>query len=288
VRLAELLVLQSRFDPEDFLAAIARHRITHVYAVPTMFVRLLALAPEVRTHYDLSSLRFVLHAGGPCPASVKDQMIAWLGPVINEYYGSTEHGPLTFCSSTEWLAHRGTVGRAPPYVEISIQDDGGVPVSVGIAGEILARNTANPDFTYHGREAERHELQRGELIKTGDVGYLDADGFLYLCDRKRDVVISGGVNIYPAEIEGVLAVCPGVADSAVFGVPDPVFGESLMAIVQPRSGVSLDINAVRDFVAERLASYKVPGSIEIRDALPREESGKIRKRLLRDPHWRNV
>ncbi len=131
-------------------------------------------------------------------------------------------------------------------------------------------------------------MQRGELIKTGEVGDLDADGFLYLCDRKRDVVISGGVNIYPAEIEGVLAGCPGVADSAVFGIPNPVFGESLMAVVQPRPSVSLDVGAVRRFLAGNLASYKVPGSIEIRDALPREESGKIRKRLLRDPYWKTV
>lgn len=285
VRLAEALVLLPRFEPERFLAAIERYRITHVYAVPTMFVRLLALAPEVRGRYDLSSLRFVLHAGGPCPASVKQQMIEWFGPVINEYYGSTEHGPLTFCTSNDWLAHRGTVGRPAPGVTLSIQDDTGQPMPPGSEGEILGRNQAHPDFTYHNRGPERDELQRGDLIMTGDIGYLDEDGYLYLRDRKRDVVISGGVNIYPAEIEGVLAEYPGVADSAVFAVPDAVFGESLMAIIQPEAMASLDTSAIMRFLDTRLASYKVPRIIEIRHELPREESGKIRKRLLRDPYW---
>lgn len=283
-RLAERLVLLPRFDPETFLEAIARHRITHVYAVPTMFVRLLALPEALRTRYDLSSLRFVLHAGGPCPSAVKQGMIDWLGPVINEYYGSTEHGPLTFCTSAEWMAHRGTVGRIAPGVRISIQDDDGNELPAGKVGEIVARNFAHPDFTYHGRETERAELQRGDLIATGDVGYLDEEGYLYLCDRKRDLVISGGVNIYPAEIEGVLAECPGVADSVVFGVPDPVFGESLVATVQPRAGHALDAATIREFLAARLASYKVPATVQFSEALPREESGKIRKRLLRDAY----
>ena len=286
-RLAERLVLLPRFDPETFLAAIARHRITHVYAVPTMFVRLLALPEEVRARHDLSSLRFVLHAGGPCPAAVKQGMIDWLGPVINEYYGSTEHGPLTFCTSSDWMAHRGTVGRAAPGVRLGIEDDGGHALPTGATGEIVARNFAHPDFTYHGREAERAELQRGDLIATGDVGYLDADGFLYLCDRKRDLVISGGVNIYPAEIESALAECPGVADAAVFGVPDAVFGESLVAIVQPRSAEVLEPATIRGFLATRLASYKVPAVVQFSAALPREESGKIRKRLLRDAYLKS-
>jgi long-chain acyl-CoA synthetase len=283
-RLAERLVVLPRFSPEGFLETIERHRITHVYAVPTMLVRLLALDPDVRARYDLSSLRFVLHAGGPCPPAVKRGMIDWLGPVINEYYGSTEHGPLTFCTSEEWLAHTGTVGRAVPGVTISIQDESGREVAIGEPGEIVSRNFFHPDFTYHGRQAERAELQRGELVATGDVGYLDADGFLYLCDRKRDLVISGGVNIYPAEIEGVLAECAGVADSAVFGIPDAEFGEALVAAVQPHSGSRLEPTALRGFLAARLASYKVPAVILIRSDLPREESGKIRKRLLREAY----
>jgi len=287
-RLAERLVLLPRFDPEAFLAAIERHRITHVYAVPTMFVRLLELPAKARNGYDLSSLRFVLHAGGPCAPAVKRGMIEWLGPVINEYYGSTEHGPLTFCSSAEWLAHPGTVGRAAPGVRLTIQDEAGRILPEGEVGEIVARNTAHPDFTYHSREPERAELQRGDLILTGDMGYLDADGFLHLCDRKRDVVISGGVNIYPAEIEGALAEHPDIADAAVFGVPDPVFGEGLVAIIQPRSGREPDAAAIRRFLAGRLASYKVPAAIEFSASLPREESGKIRKRLLRDAHLRNA
>ncbi|MBS7700165.1 MULTISPECIES: AMP-binding protein [unclassified Chelatococcus] len=284
MRLGEILVVLPRFDPEDFLATIERHRITHVYAVPTMFVRLLALDPQIRARYDVSSLRFVLHAGGPCPQTVKQGMIAWLGPIINEYYGSTEHGPLTFCTSEEWLAHRGTVGRAAPGVKIAIQDQEGGDLPTGVPGEIIARNFAHPDFTYHRRPADRAELQRGELVATGDVGYFDASGFLYLCDRKRDLVISGGVNIYPAEIEGALAGCPGIADSAIFGVPDAEFGERLIAVVQPREGVVLEPDEIRAFLSTQLASYKIPAIFLIRDNLPREETGKIRKRLLRDEY----
>ncbi|MBX3529407.1 MAG: AMP-binding protein [Rhizobiaceae bacterium] len=282
VRLAERLVLLPRFEAEEFLAAIERHGITHVYAVPTMFVKLLALPAQMRDRHDLSSLRFVLHAGGPCAPAVKQAMIDWLGPVINEYYGSTEHGPLTFCTSAEWLAHPGTVGRAAPDCMLAIEDDEGNRLPTGGIGEVLGRNMAHSDFTYSGRQAERDALQRGDLILTGDVGYLDADGFLYLCDRKRDMVISGGVNIYPAEIEGVLAEMPGVADSAVFGLPDDLYGETLMAIVQPRADAQLEPGAIRQFLAARLAAYKVPALIEIHEHLPREESGKIRKRLLRD------
>lgn len=282
VRLAERLVVLPRFDARAFLAAIEEHRISHVYAVPTMFVRLLELPEQERKRYDLGTLRFVLHAGGPCPVAVKRAMIDWLGPVICEYYGSTEHGPLTFCTSEEWLARPGTVGRPAPGVELTIQDEAGRVLGPGETGEIVARNHTHPDFTYHGREAERAELQRGDLVVTGDMGFVDQDGFLFLCDRKRDMVISGGVNIYPAEIEGVLAEHPDIADCAVFGIPDPVFGEALVAMVQPRPGAGRDPDGIRTFLAGRLASYKVPARIEFRDALPREESGKIRKRLLRD------
>ena len=287
IRYADSLVLATKFEPEPFLALIEKYRITHVYAVPTMFVRLLALDQAIRDKYDLSSLRFVLHAGGPCAPAIKRQMIEWLGPVISEYYGSTEHGPITCCSSEEWLAHPGTVGRAVPGAVIRIEDDEGKPLPTGSAGEILARNTAHADFTYHNRQAERDQLQRGELIMTGDIGYLDADGFLYLCDRKRDVIISGGVNIYPAEIESAIAEFPGVQDSAVFGIPHPEFSETVMAIVQPRAGTELDHTRLLAFLSERLARYKVPSGIEIRHHLPREESGKIRKRTLRAPFWEN-
>jgi long-chain acyl-CoA synthetase len=284
LRLAELLVLSPKFEPEAFLADIERHRITHVYAVPTIFVRLLELPADTRAAYDLSSLRFILHAGGPCSPSVKQRMIDWLGPVICEYYGSTEHGPLTFCDSFEWLGHKGTVGKAAYGVTLRIEDEDGRPLPTRQIGEITARNAAHPDFTYHNLEQERNALRSGDLIRTGDVGYLDEQGFLFLCDRKRDVVISGGVNIYPAEIEAVLAACPGVRDAAVFGIPDETYGEALVAVVQAIEPDSLDEAMIADFLAGRLARFKLPRQIAFVAALPREESGKIRKRLVREDY----
>lgn len=282
VRLGDVLVLAERFDPETFLADIERHRITHIYAVPTMFVRLLELDDAIRSRFDLSSLEFVLHAGGPCPAAVKLKMIEWLGPVLCEYYGSTEHGPITFCTSHDWLTHKGTVGRPVTGVTLEIHDEDGNALPRRQVGEIVARNSAHPDFTYHNLPEERAKLQQGDLIRSGDVGYLDPDGFLYLCDRKRDMIISGGVNIYPAEIEATLAECTGVRDSAVFGLPDDTYGEKVMAVVQPMPGVPIEPERIREFLKGRLASYKIPRHIEIVHDLPREESGKIRKRLIRD------
>lgn len=283
--LAELLVLPARFDPAGLLADIERHRITHLYAVPAMFTRLLALPEAQRAAHDLSSLQFVLHAGGPCAPAVKAAMIDWLGPVIEEYYGSTEAGPITHVSSAEWSAHAGTVGRAIPGVEIAIVDDAGQRLPAGEVGEVQSRNPGYPDFTYLGRAADRAALDRNGLLASGDLGYLDAEGRLFLCDRKRDLVISGGVNIYPAEIEAALQTVAGVADCAVFGIPDDVNGEALMAVVEPAAGATLTAEAIREGLKSRLAGYKIPKRIELTDALPREATGKIRKRLLRDPHW---
>ncbi|WP_156878271.1 AMP-binding protein [Sphingopyxis sp. QXT-31] len=283
--LADLLVLPARFDPAGLLAAIERHRITHLYAVPAMFTRLLAL-PEAQRHaHDLLSLQFVLHAGGPCAPAVKAAMIDWLGPVIEEYYGSTEAGPITHVSSAEWSTHPGTVGRAIPGVEIAIVDDAGQRLPAGEIGEVQSRNPGYPDFTYLGRDADRAALDRGGLLASGDLGYLDGEGRLFLCDRKRDLVISGGVNIYPAEIEAALQTIAGVADCAVFGIPDAITGEALMAVVEPEAGATLTVEAIREGLKPRLAGYKIPKRIELTAALPREATGKIRKRLLRDPHW---
>ncbi len=283
--LAELLVLPARFDPAGLLAAIGRHRITHLYAVPAMFTRLLALPETERTAHDLSSLQFVLHAGGPCAPAVKAAMIDWLGPVIEEYYGSTEAGPITHVSSAEWSAFPGTVGCAIPGVEIAIVDDAGHRLPAGEVGEVQSRNPGYPDFTYLGRDADRAALDRNGLLASGDLGYLDGEGRLFLCDRKRDLVISGGVNIYPAEIEAALQTVAGVADCAVFGIPDDVNGEALMAVVEPAAGATLTAAAIREGLKSRLAGYKIPKRIELTAALPREATGKIRKRLLRDPHW---
>src|SRR3546814_618196 len=215
VRRNGLLVLESRFDAERTLQLVEEHRITHMFVVPTMFVRLLALPEAVRRKYDLSSLENVLHAGAPCAPDVKVRMIDWWGPVIFEYYGSTEAGPLTFCGSDDWLAHRGTVGRPIEGVRLSIRGAAGKPCGAGEAGEICIDETFQPNFTYHKDAEKRRALEVDGVLGTGDVGYFDADGFLYICDRLSDMVISGGVNIYPAEIEAALITLPGVADCAV-------------------------------------------------------------------------
>jgi long-chain acyl-CoA synthetase len=285
---ADLTVLQHGFDPENLLRTIAEHRITHLTMVPTMFVRLLRLDESVRRCYDVSSVRWVTHTGAACPPDVKRAMIAWWGPVIHETYGATETGPAVGCDSLEWLAHPGTVGRPMAGTEIRIYDDDANELGPGGIGEIFLRTEAYSDFTYHGRPDQRQQVDRGGLVTCGDVGYLDKDGFLFICDRKRDMVISGGVNIYPAEIENVLVNCPGVRDCAVFGIPDEEFGESLIAAIEPESGskpVAADIVA---FLEARLARFKVPKRFVFHDALPREVSGKLFKRKLRDRYLQST
>jgi long-chain acyl-CoA synthetase len=256
-----------------------------MFMVPTMFIRLLKLSAATRARFDVSSLRFVIHAAAPCPNDVKRAMIDWWGPVINEFYGSTESGAVTLATSADTLARPGTVGRAVEGAEVRILDDAGRSLPAGQVGEIFTRVAELPDFTYHNRPEERAKVDRDGFITSGDVGYLDKDGYLFLCDRKRDMVISGGVNIYPAEIEAVLHGAPGVQDCAVFGIPDPEFGEKLMAIVEPLEGSDLHTEDLSAFLRLRLADYKVPRIIEIGRDLPREDSGKIFKRKLRDPYW---
>jgi long-chain acyl-CoA synthetase len=284
-RVGEVMVLMPRFDPVQLLELIERERLDTMFMVPTMFIRLLKLPEEVRRKYDLSSLRFVIHAAAPCPHDVKRAMIDWWGPVINEFYGSTESSAVTLASSADTLAKPGTVGRAVEGAELRILDDDGRVQPPGEVGEIFTRFAELPDFTYHNKPHERAKVDREGFITSGDVGYLDADGYLFLCDRKRDMVISGGVNIYPAEIEAVLHAMPGVKDCAVFGIPDAEFGEKLMAVVEPQDGGSVSADDVRAHLRRHLADYKVPRMIEIGRDLPREDSGKIFKRRLRDPYW---
>ncbi|MBR0854428.1 acyl-CoA synthetase [Bradyrhizobium liaoningense] len=279
------IVLQPRFDAEELLALIERHRVTHIHMVPTMFVRLLRLPEAARRRYDLSSLRFVVHGAAPCAVEVKRAMIEWWGPVINEYFGSTETGIPVWHSAEEALKKPGTVGRAIEGGIVRIFRADGSPCAVNEVGEIYMRQTAVPDFDYHGKTEARTEAGRDGLVSVGDVGYLDEDGYLFLCDRKRDMVISGGVNIYPAEIEKVLITMPGVRDCAVFGIPDPEYGERLCAYVEPEPGTALSASAVQAFLRDHLANFKVPRDIEFIDALPREATGKIFKRKLRDPYW---
>ena len=284
-RLGGALVLMPRFDPEEFLRLVEAERVDTMFMVPTMFIRLMRLPEDVRRTYDVSSLRHVIHAAAPCPADVKRAMIEWWGPVIYEFYGSTESGAVTFANSEDALKKPGTVGKISPGAELRFIGDDGRVLPQGEIGEIYSRIADNPDFTYHNKPDKRTEIDRDGFITSGDVGYIDADGYVFLCDRKRDMVISGGVNIYPAEIEAVLHAVPGVHDCAVFGIPDAEFGEALMAVVEPQAGVTLDVAEIRARLKDLLADYKVPKHIEIQTNLPREDSGKIFKRRLRDPYW---
>jgi long-chain acyl-CoA synthetase len=287
-RLGGALVLMPRFDPEEFMQLVEEQRIDTIFMVPTMFIRLMKLPEAVRRKHDMSSLRHVIHAAAPCPADVKRAMIDWWGPVIYEFYGSTESGAVTFANSDDALKKPGTVGKISPGAELRFIGDDGQVLPQGEIGEIYSRIAESPDFTYHNKAKKRCEIERDGFITSGDVGYIDADGYVFLCDRKRDMVISGGVNIYPAEIEAVLHGLPGVHDCAVFGIPDEEFGEALMAVVEPQPGVTLDVADIRARLKTSLADYKVPKRVEIQSQLPREDSGKIFKRRLRDPFWERV
>jgi len=284
-RLGGVLVLMPRFEPEEFLRLIEAERIDTIFMVPTMFIRLMKLPEVVRSRYDMSSLRHVIHAAAPCPADVKRAMIDWWGPVIYEFYGSTESGAVTFATSEDALKKPGTVGKISPGAELRFVGEDGRVLPQGGIGEIYSRIATHPDFTYHNKPEKRAEIEREGFITSGDVGYIDEDGYVFLCDRKRDMVISGGVNIYPAEIEAVLHALPGVHDCAVFGIPDAEFGEALMAVVEPQPGAKLDVADIRARLKTSLADYKVPKHIEVQSGLPREDSGKIFKRRLRDPYW---
>jgi long-chain acyl-CoA synthetase len=280
VRAGGLLVLQSRFDALEMLALIERYRITHLHMVPTMFVRLLKLDEAQRQAFDISSLRHVAHGAAPCPRDVKQEMIGWWGPVIHEYYAMTETGIVAICDSEQWLAHPGTVGCAADGVELRICDEAGERCPVGHSGQICVSSETTPYVAYHRAEEKTEAMRLGNFIATGDVGYLDEDGFLYISDRLSDMVISGGVNIYPAEVEKVLVTLPAVRDCAVFGVPDQEYGERLVAVVDANGG--LDPEAVKSFLRAHIAGYKVPREILFSTELPREDSGKIKKRLLRE------
>jgi long-chain acyl-CoA synthetase len=286
VRLGMDTTILERFDPEEFLAAIERHRVEQVQMVPTMFTRLLRLPPEVRDSYDLSSLRSIVHSAAPCPRHVKEQMIEWLGPIITEYYGGSETGPIVWCTSEEWLAHPGTVGAPADGADVRIVDADGGRAVVGEVGVIYVKPADYwPGFTYLGDDDKRRDMELDGYVTVGDMGRLDTDGYLYLTDRASDMVISGGVNIYPAETEAVLSELPGVRDCAVFGIPDEEYGESLAAHIETDDDARLTEDDVRTFLRSRLAGFKVPKLIVFDDALPREESGKLFKRRIRDTYW---
>ncbi|WP_406288301.1 acyl-CoA synthetase [Embleya sp. NBC_00896] len=283
------VVVLDHFDPEDALAAIERYRVTHSQWVPTMFVRMLKLPDDVRARYDVSSLRYAVHAAAPCPPEVKERMLAWWGPVLHEYYAGTEGNGYVNCTPQEWIAHRGTVGRAilgTPH----ICDGEGRELPVGEDGIVYFAD--GPEFSYHGdpakTEAGRDPKGRG-WTTLGDIGHLDADGYLYLTDRQAHMIISGGVNIYPQEVENLLALHPAIADVAVFGVPDEEMGEQVKAVVQPAEGAVAGPELAReliDYCRARLAHYKCPRSLDFRAELPRHPTGKLYKRLLIDEYRR--
>jgi long-chain acyl-CoA synthetase len=279
------LRIEPRFDAHGLLAAIERHRVSHLYLVPTMMHRLLRLPDAERRAHDLSSLRFAISTGAPCPPQTKRAMIDWWGPIVHEAYAASELGWVAAIDAQDALEHPGSVGRPLLDAVVRVLDDAGRDCPPGTPGRIYARQPAYPDFTYIGQPRARAEVERDGLVSVGDVGFVDGDGWLHLCDRASDMVLSGGVNIYPAEIEAALASLTGVADSAVFGIPDDEYGEALMAVIEPQPGAAIDADAVRRHLSARLADFKVPARIEFATDLPREDTGKIFKRRLRDPYW---
>lgn len=281
-----LVVLRRRFDAEEMLACIEQFSITHLFAVPTMFVRLLRLPESVRLRYDVSSLRHVIHSAAPCPTDVKSAMNDWFADTIHEFYGTTETGPITVATPSDARVKPGTVGRMLNGVTLRIIGHDGAELRPGQAGEIYALNANYPEFTYRNRQSDRDELNYRGLVATGDIGYLDDDGYLFICDRAKDMVISGGVNIYPAEIEAALIGIVGVRDCAVFGIPDDEFGEALAAHVELDDGTSLTHADIHEQLAARLARFKIPSVIQFEKNLPREDNGKVYKRRLSDPYWK--
>ncbi|MDO6459678.1 acyl-CoA synthetase [Granulosicoccaceae sp. 1_MG-2023] len=286
-KVSDLLVIVPRFDSESFLSLIEEYRLTASIMVPIMFIRMLKLPDAVRLKYDISSMTFIIHVAAPCPPDIKRRMIEWFGPVINEFYGSTESGAVVTCNSEQALAKPGTVGKVVPEADVRILDEQGRQLPPNTVGEIYSRFPIH-DFTYNGKPEARAEIDRDGYITSGDMGYMDEDGFLFIADRVKDMVISGGVNIYPAEIESVLHNYPGIRDCAVFGVPDEEFGESVMAVLETEPEVSLSIDELRSYLRAHLAGFKVPRQIEIGQDLPREDSGKIFKRRLRDRYWQEA
>jgi long-chain acyl-CoA synthetase len=274
------VVLMARWDAEEALRLIERHRVTDVHMVPTQLHRLMQLPDEVRTRYDVSSLRQVLHAAAPCPVPLKHRLFEWLGPVIHEFYGATEGGG-TYCTPEEWLAHPGTVGRPWPGAGVRILDDDGNELPAGTVGTVYLKLLG--EFAYKGDPDKTAANRREGWFTVGDVGELDDEGYLYLRDRKIDMIISGGINIYPAEVEGVLLEHPAVGDAAVFGVPDEEWGEAVKAVVELTRPV--DVDELLEHCRDRLARYKLPRSIDVTEAMPRDPNGKLYKRTLRDPYW---
>jgi long-chain acyl-CoA synthetase len=280
------IVLMDDWDAEETLRLVEEHGITHTHMVPTMFVRLLKLPPDVRDRHDLSTLRNILHGAAPCPATVKQSLIDWLGPIVYEYYAATE-GAGTVVGPDDWVTHPGTVGLVDPPGHIVIGDDSGRELPRGDVGLVYIKAPVAGRFQYFKDPDKTASAYRGDYFTLGDVGFMDDDGYLYLTDRSANLIISGGVNIYPAEVDAVLLEHPAVRDVATIGVPDPEWGESVLAVVELQSGVEPSpelAQALLDFTREHLAHYKCPRAVDFVDVLPREDTGKIFKRKLRDQY----
>jgi long-chain acyl-CoA synthetase len=286
------VVMRHRFEPAETLRLIDEHEVTNVHLVPTQFHRLLRLPDETRSAFSGTSLTVAWHGAAPCPPEVKRRMIDWWGPVVAEYYGSTEGSIVSTASATEWLERPGTVGKPTPLVQVTIRDDAGRELPAGESGQIYVKSVMGSDFEYHNdpkKTAEVH-LEPGTYT-FGDIGYFDDAGYLYLSDRKIDMIISGGVNIYPAEIEAVLVTHPAIEDAAVFGIPNEEFGEEVKAAVTLRPGYSGSDALSAELIAHcraHLAGYKAPRSIDYEATMPRHETGKLYKRLLRDRYWQGT
>jgi long-chain acyl-CoA synthetase len=276
-----------RFDAEALLGLIEAERVTYTNMVPTQFVRIAALDADTRGRYDVSSMQRILHGSAPCPIAAKQAMFDLFGPIIWETYGGME-GLATIGSPEDWLAHPGTVGRAasPLGIDVVVLDESGEPVPAGVPGLLYIRPPDGQRFEYDGAPDSTRSIWRGDSFTVGDIGYIDEDGFVFLLDRDKDVVITGGVNVYPAEVERVLAEHPSVSEAAVLGVPDDEWGESVVAVVVASSPVSAD-----DLIAHcqtLLSSHKCPRAIDFVDALPVDPLGKVQKRELRDRYWRGA
>ena len=278
------LVIMGRFDAEQCLHLIETHGVRSGYMVPTQFSRFLNLPEATRERYDTSSLHAIVHSAAPCPRGVKQQMMDWWGPVIWETYGGME-GPATIAKPYRWLEKPGTVGRSIRGVTLSILDDDGNELPAGSVGNVYMANGVG--FTYHGDEDQTRAAFQGDRFTLGDIGHLDEDGYLFISDRAKDMIITGGTNVYPAEIEGTLIEHEAVLDVAVIGIPDDDWGESVKAVVQPMDGVEGSPALADDLIAycrSRLASYKCPRSVDFRSELPRTEAGKLYKRQIRDEY----
>ena len=279
------VVVMRKFDPEEALRLIERHRCSTTFMAPTLVKRIVDLPASVRERYDVSSMRALIIAAAPCPMRVKEQALAMFGPVLYEFYGSTELGVNTVLRPEDVLRKPGSCGRAAPGVELAILDDDGRPASPGTPGELFVRRYDGVFDEYYRNPAATAQTARGEWMSVGDVAWMDPEGFVYICDRKRDMIISGGVNIYPAEIEDALHRHPAVEDAAVFGVPDAEWGERVHAAIQLRAGHRVTDRELIEFCRGHVADYKTPREVSFHDEFPRDSAGKLVKRLLREPYW---